>query len=442
MFYKFLSNHCEIEYLYNDKTKIVAPAGAVVTEEGGKNMNLSTEELAKNCGLSYQEYLSLLEIKNKEVADDISIDVMDVEKETSKNTSNIKLLTGIPDIDNLTKGLRTGVHVLAGFRKCCKSTLALNLIYRALNEGLNVCLLSLEMSKIDVLNTLVSLHSFEVNPKDSVSRDELQMLYELDRDSYNKYLYSFLSLPGNLIIYTEKNLEDNNNGPTYSESNLNSMFDKANECCYQKNGKEVQVLVVDNINCIRVWDKKAMGETAITSASNYFRKVSLNFGTRIEDYEGNCYGSTPVILLLLAQINRSGGKEALYNGFYPESAIAETINIERDATTIIPIYTNQMYIESNVAFIKLEASRYSQAMMGPVDIPINLKYGKIGFPLEKVNADENKAKLLRTKDKYRLVRVKLSTGEESEIVLPIGQPLPYGYEEIKPVYIDEEDCYE
>lgn len=444
MFYTFLSNHCEIEYLCNDKTKIVAPAGAVVAEEGGKDMNLSAEELAKNCGLSYQEYLSLLEIKNKEVENDISIDVMDIEKETYETTSNIKLLTGIPDIDNLTKGLRTGVHVLAGFRKCCKSTLALNLIYRALNEGLNVCLLSLEMSKIDVLNTLVSLHSFEVSPKDSVSRDELQMLYELDRDSYNKYLYSFLSLPGNLIIYTEKDLEDNNNGPTYSESNLNSMFDKANECCYQKNGKEIQVLVVDNINCIRVWDKKTMGETATTSASNYFRKVALNFGTRIEDYEGNCYGASPVILLLLAQINRSGGKEALYNGFYPESAIAETVNIERDATTIIPIYTNQMYIESNVAFIKLEASRYSPAMIGPVDIPINLKYGKIGFPLEKVNADETKAQLLQKRTNYNIVEVKAPDGTVGKIVLPKGQPVPDGYKKVTSgsvFYLDDDEEY-
>lgn len=427
------------------KQKIVAPAGAAsAEEEGGKNMNLSVEEFAKNCGLSYQEYLSLLEIKNKEVSNDISIDVMDIEKETSKTTSNIKLLTGIPDIDNLTKGLRTGVHVLAGFRKCCKSTLALNLIYRSLNEGLNVCLLSLEMSKIDVLNTLVSLHSFEVNPKDSVSRDELQMLYELDRDSYNKYLYSFLSLPGNLIVYSEKDLEDNKNGPTYSESNLNSMFDKANECCYQKNGKEIQVLVVDNINCIRVWDKKTMGETATTSASNYFRKVALNFGTRIEDCQGNCYGANPVILLLLAQINRSGGKEALYNGFYPESAIAETVNIERDATTIIPIYTNQMYIESNVAFIKLEASRYSPAMIGPVDVPINLKYGKIGFPLEKVNVDETKAQLLKKKADYNIVEVQAPDGTVEKIVLPKGQPIPDGYKKVtsgSTFYLDDDDEY-
>ena len=171
-------------------------------------------------------------------------------------------------------------------------------------------------------------------------------------------------------------------------------------------------------------------------------KVSMNFGTLQTDNKNNSYGSTPVICLLLSQINRTGGKEAQYNGFYPDSCIAETVNIERDATTIIPIYTNQMYIEADIAMVKLEASRYSKSMLGPTEIPVNLAYGKLGYPIGKINVDENKAKLLSTQDKYRLIKVKLPTGEESEIVLPIGQPLPYGYEEIKPFYVDEDDYYE
>ena len=103
---------------------------------------------------------------------------------------------------------------------------------------MNVCLLSLEMSKIDIINTLVSLHSFEVNPNAAITRDELSMLYDLDREKYNGYLYSFMSLPGNLIIYTEKDIEANVKRPillTYSEANFNSLFNKANKSCYNKN---------------------------------------------------------------------------------------------------------------------------------------------------------------------------------------------------------------
>ena len=400
-------------------------------------------ELSSVCGISSEEYIDILKNMKQKNNCDLTIENINLDNEIKNTTSSVKLLTGIPDIDNLTNGLRTGVHVIAGFRKCCKSTLAINLIYRALNEGLNVCLLSLEMSKIDILNTLISLHSFEVDPKTAITRDALAMTYELDREQYNNYLYSFLSLPGNLIIYTEKDLEDNAVGfPTYSEENLNNMFDKANTCCYEKSSRPVQVLVVDNINCIRVWNKKTTGELAYSSASNYFRKVSMNFGTLQTDNKNNSYGSTPVICLLLSQINRTGGKEAQYNGFYPDSCIAETVNIERDATTIIPIYTNQMYIEADIAMVKLEASRYSKSMLGPTEIPVNLAYGKLGYPIGKINVDENKAKLLNIQDKYRLIKVKLPTGEESEIVLPIGQPLPYGYEEIKPFYINEEDYYE
>lgn len=414
------------------------------------------KELSQNCGISSQEYLNILKnIKSKD-NNDLSIESINMDEEVKKTTSKVRLLTGIPEIDNLTKGLGTGVHVLAGFRKCCKSTLALNLIYRALNEGLNVCLISLEMSKIDVINTLVSLHSFEVNPQSAITRDELSMMYELDREQYNDYLYSFMSLPGDLIIYTEKDIEDNVKRPVVSvncPANFNSLFNKANSSCYYKTGKPVQVLVVDNINCIRSWNGSS-GENAYSNISNFFRQSSLNFGDRLReghedeenyriDYDDDdCYGNTPVICLLLCQINRTGGKEALYNGFYPDSCVAETVNIERDATTIIPIYTNQMYIESNIAMVKLEASRYSKAMLGPVEVPVYLQYGKIGYPIEHINMDEEKKKALLFQNNFRMVRVELPDGDIQEIILPKDAPLPDGYRETDKIllsFMEDED---
>lgn len=402
------------------------------------------KELSAKCGISSQEYLNILKTMKLKNENDLSIEGINIDEEVKNTTSSVKLLTGIPDIDNLTKGLGTGVHVLAGFRKCCKSTLALNLIYRALNEGLNVCLLSLEMSKIDVINTLVSLHTFEVNPKSAITRDELALTYELDREKYNEYLYSFMSLPGNLIIYTEKDIENNakkNRMCTYTDSNLIDIFNETNKSCYNKTGKAVQVLVVDNINCIRTWGISTTGEKAYSKASNFFRQSALNFGDMLQDEEENSYGNTPVICLLLCQINRTGGKEALYNGFYPDSCIAETVNIERDATTIIPIYTNQMYIESNIAMVKLEASRYSKAMLGPVDIPVYLQYGKLGYPIEKINVNEEKMKTLKLQNNFRLVRVELPNGDIKDILLPKDSPIPEGYEETDKIVFDfdEED---
>lgn len=294
------------------------------------------------------------------------------------------------------------------------------------------------MSKIDVLNTLVSLHSFEVDSKSATTRDELSMIYELDRNRYNSYLYSFLSLPGNLTIITEKELDENtkfSSSYTYSNKNLNNVFNKVNESCYKKNQQPVQLLVVDNINCIRNWEGKA-GEKAYSDASNFFRKAALNFGDAPNEDNKVVCGGTPVICLLLCQINRTGGKEALYNGFYPDSCIAETVNIERDATTIIPIYTNQMYIESNIAMVKLEASRYSKAMLGPVEVPVYLQYGKIGYPIGQININEDKIKILKLQNKYRVVRVELPNGEEQDILLPKGAPIPTGCTEVE---VFEED---
>ncbi len=384
------------------------------------------------CGIDTEKYLKIM--KEKEIGYDCYfVDSIDVDREMKKSSNALRLMTGIPELDNLTKGLSAGIHVISGFRKCCKSTFSINLIYRALNEGKNVCLLSLEMSKIDVLNILLSLHSFECNPEKAVTRDELLTLYELDRNSYDEILHSFLSLPGCLVIYTEKDLEKDTNGnPIYSEENLNSKFTEINEATYKKTKMPIQVLVVDNINCIRKWDKRTTGELAYTLASNYFKNVALDFGEVIYDEESRVsYGGTPVVLLLLAQINRSGGKEALYNGFYSESSIAETVNIERDATTIIPIFASSESIAHGRAFIKLEATRYCQSMDNPVTIPVNLRYGKIGYPLEYINIDDKKLEDVKIKSNLKLVEFD-ENYETYRILMPNDKKLPENFREVNP----------
>lgn len=362
-------------------------------------------------------------------------------EEMSNTALTLKLSTGIPELDSLTKGgLKKGVHVIAGFRKCCKSTFSINLIYRALNEGLNVCLLSLEMTKHDVLNILISLHTFELDNKNAKTRDDIETMYVNDRKQYDEYLCSLLSLPGNLIIFTETDIENNLNRKDgtvittgmYSETNLTYLFNDANKDCFANNGKGVQLLVVDNLNCIRTWNKKTTGETAYTQASNFFRKAANNFGSRSQD---NSYGNEPVICLLLCQINRTGGKAAEYEGFYPDSCIAETVNIERDATTVIPIYYSN-YI-GNYALIKLEASRYCKSMDAPVRIPVNLKYGKIGLPLQVVNVNDDKLQQLKDINRFRLVKCKDAGGKEVFKAIPKSMPLPDGYLEI-----NEEDDYD
>jgi hypothetical protein len=295
---------------------------------------------------------------------------------------------------------------------------------------------------MDVINTLVSLHSYELNPSTAITRDNLSLLYDLDRNKYNEYLYSFMSLPGNVVIQTEKDIEASLKRTCckdyFGEKNINYLLDKVNKTCYKKTGHEVDMLVVDNINCIRSWDGKA-GEYAYTCASNYFRKVALSFGNT-DEYKGKVYGGKPVICLLLSQINRTGGKAAEELGFYPDSCIAETVNIERDATTIIPIYTNQYLIESNVAFIKLEASRYSKAMTTQAEVPIYLEYGKIGTPIGQINVDDNKKKMLLLLKDYRVVDVVDESYHRFKILLKKGCELPVGLRQIDDdEIIDNED---
>ena len=405
--------------------------------------------------LSTEDYTELLNIYSKsENEEDLSIESLDIEKEMKKDISNVKLYTGVPEIDNLTKGLKQGLHVISGFRKCCKSTFAINMIYRALNDGLNVCLLSLEMSKMEIINILLSLHSYECDSLTAINRDELLMLYELDRDKYNDYLLSFLSLKGNLFIITEKEIEAKSYKSIYCEETLDNVFTTVNKNCIKKTTKPIDVLVVDNLNCIKKWDNMR-GEPAYAEASNYFRRTALAFGKAIYNESNDCdseleyyndvavdgdgenpelLGRQPVIVLLLTQINRSGGKEASYSGFYPESCIAESVAIERDAKTVIPIYVNQDLIDSNIAMIKLEASRISPAMATATDMPINLAYGKMGEPISEVYIDCKKEKMLRLLKHSKRVLVETASGDRYKAVIFDNKPLPAGYR-----IIDEEN---
>ena len=378
--------------------------------------------ISSQCGISVDEYKKLERAVSGN-QNDLTLQGLDISKEMKKSTSNIRLLTGIQELDNLTGGLRAGVNVISGFRKCCKSTFALNLVYRALNDGMNVCLLSLEMTKADVINMLISLHSFELDPKTAITRDEIENCYNNSRDKYNDYLNSFFSLPGNLIIYTEDDIKE------YNEANFDEKFNSANKCFIRKNNKITDLLVVDNINCIRLWEKST-GEKAYTNASNYFRKVSLSFGISKQGYD-----LKPVICLLLCQINRAGGKDAGYLGFYPESCIAETVNIERDATTIIPIYVNPKG-DRKEALIKLEVSRYSKPMDNEVSVPMVLKYGKIGPQITKINIDQSKIKLIEESLNYKREYI-----ECGDFRMKIIYPKNKSKEELKKVGI-KTLCYE
>lgn len=316
----------------------------------------------------------------------MDLDLTNLEEE---QYSNLRLFTGIPEVDSITNGLRPGLTVIAGFTKCCKTTFTLNIILKALNEGKNVCLLSLEMTKRSVLNALVSLLTYEIDPEASLTRDELDELYHLDRNGYNKKLNLLKSLPGTLIVLSEKELEESVTGTfRYSEENLNRVFENANKYFVDTTGKEAEVVAVDNINCIKKWENTT-SESGYTQASNYFRKISLNFAPYV-DYDTNGskkqYGGKPVIMLLVSQVNRTGGQQALEWGYYPPSCIAETVSMERDCTALISILV-QPFV-NDVARIKLELSRFSAVMDMSVDCPLNLPYAKVGLPLGEINIDK------------------------------------------------------
>lgn len=61
------------------------------------------KELSEEYGISSEEYINILNEKKLKNEVDLSVESIDLDEEVKNTSSSVKLLTGIPDIDNLVQ---------------------------------------------------------------------------------------------------------------------------------------------------------------------------------------------------------------------------------------------------------------------------------------------------------------------------------------------------
>lgn len=223
----------------------------------------------------YEQYIDLYSAyKKTENEDYISVGV--------KSTDDYKIIPG--------------VNVIAGMTGHGKSMLANSIAYRAVEKGLNVAYVTLEISKENMFYQMLSIKSYEdccygENLISHTTIKNRQLTSTQEDFVFNKLWPEFKSMKGNLYILTEWEFDTTNSG------SLQSKLFEIEDYSIKQTGRGIDMLIVDYIQLFKQYksNEHVQGEYSVLSRwVDDFRKMSLN-------YLGQ---NKQIPVVLLSQLNR------------------------------------------------------------------------------------------------------------------------------------------
>ena len=182
---------------------------------------------------------------------------------------------GIPCIDEVYRGLRTGdILTIAGYTGSMKTTLASNLAYNAMVEGKNVLYISLEVSKVDLSFALLSRFSY-TDWETPIMRSEIQNFANTKKEEFLKLCEAYNKLEGNIRIVDEKDLT------TYSVTAFNELIERINNEFVERTGRKTDIIVLDHVQLLKFNDSKSAMDNpylVVNYYTSYFREKAAREG--------------------------------------------------------------------------------------------------------------------------------------------------------------------
>lgn len=291
-----------------------------------------------------------------------------VEKYES-STENCGIKTGIEQADQVIGGLKTGqVSVVAGFTGMGKSICSVSIMHSAIEQGYNVCYISLELSAEHLMYNMISRHSLETKFSKKIEHRHLKSktLGRTDWDCTKKEIIPDLrEMPGKFYILDEQDIE------AYNYFSFDNKLQEIEDLCLKETGKGLDLIIVDHIQMLAFSDQdsKASENTIINRWCNYFRSQCLDF----------LKSKRQVHVILVSQINRQGYLKAKKNnGMYDMTALKEANEIETCASVILGIYSDTSLINSNQVKIGVLKNRDGSRVGDAYQVPANYPYQLIG----------------------------------------------------------------
>ncbi|KAF5028405.1 Replicative DNA helicase [bioreactor metagenome] len=240
---------------------------------------------------------------------DVLMNVFNQLEERAMNKGSLTgITTGYDDLDRMTSGLqRSDLILLAARPSMGKTALALNIAMNAVKSGASVALFSLEMSKEQYVQRIISMESMVESTKLRSGN--------LDDDDWSR-LISVMSTISNYNVFID-------------DTASVSLFEVMSKCRRLKIESGLDMVIVDYLQLMT--DGGRSGDNRQQEISNISR------GLKAMARELNC----PVIAL--SQLSRA---PELRNDHRPiMSDLRESGAIEQDADVVMMLYRDEYYLK-------------------------------------------------------------------------------------------------
>lgn len=301
-----------------------------------------------------------------------------------KSIDNSGIKTGIEQIDEMIGGLKAGqVSVVSGYTGMGKSISSVSIMHSALEQGFNVCYLSLELGADHLMYNTISRHSLENKFAKKIEHRDLKDK-KLSEDDWKYVKENILpdldTLPSKFYILDEQDIE------AYNQFAFDSKLQEIEDLCKEETGKGIDLLIVDHVQMLAYSDQgsRLSENTVINRWCNYFRSNCLDF----------LKSKRQIHVILVAQINRQGYlKAAKNNGMYDLTALKEANELETCAAVILGIFSDPSLVASSQVRIGImknrDGSRSSDAYTCPADFAHQL-IGGVGSTINTTMAKASK----------------------------------------------------
>jgi len=281
---------------------------------------------------------SFVEIK------DVLLEVFNQLEERAMNKGSITgITTGYDDLDRMTSGLqRSDLVLLAARPSMGKTALALNIAMNAVKTGVSVALFSLEMSKEQYVQRIISMESMVESNKMRTGN--------LDDEDWNRLL-AVMSSVSNYKVYID-------------DTASITLFEMMSKCRRLKMEKGLDLVVVDYLQLMSGSGKNESRQQEISDISRGLKALAR---------ELNC----PV--LALSQLSRAPELRTDHRPIM--SDLRESGAIEQDADVVMMLYRDEYYTKEESekkGMSEVIITKQRNGPVGTVELAWISQYTKFG----------------------------------------------------------------
>lgn len=306
---------------------------------------------------------------------------IDLYKEYCKGKDNSNIRMWITPTAETDAYLVPGINVVAGQSGHGKSMVGNSVAYKAVRDGKNVLMISLEISKVLIFYQMISIHSRAKDTESnflSHSRIKRHSLNKKEEEhAFNELWIDFNKMDGNLYVLDEWDFDYT------SIESFQSALCLVEEYAQIHTGHGLDLIVIDYIQLFKEYKEYNIKNEydSISKWVNDLRKISINF-------LGQNRG---IAILLLSQLNREAMIEthsyskAIANGKSNRgiriglSSIAGSVEIVKAASTVYAIYMDDSFKASNQCLIFLLKNRDGEVIEDGITGCCEPKYYTFGL---------------------------------------------------------------